>query len=140
MPYGSARTSALRDLRCAAEVGLEGEVLQSIAGGQLQRIVDGEEPADFGPAPGGGGLGPRDLARERAISYLATACYTIYRGNDPVEPLSLALLAVRYMDGPDARDAAPLIEYALEHAGEHLAGAPAAVAAQLVLGTPRAVA
>jgi hypothetical protein len=97
MPYGSARNSALRDLRCAAEVGLSGEVLQSIAGEQLARIVDGEDPADFGPPPSVD-LGPRELARERAISYLATACFTMFRGNDATEPLSLAALAVRHMD------------------------------------------
>jgi predicted TIM-barrel fold metal-dependent hydrolase len=139
MPYGAARIAALRDLRCAREVGLEGDVLRSIAGEQLERIVDGDEPADFGPAPSPVDLGPRDLARERAISYLATAAYTTFRGNDATEPLSLARLAVQYMDGPVARDAAPLVDYALEHVGEPLpAGVDAIIAAQLVLGTPSA--
>ena len=138
MPYGSARTSTLRDLRCAAQVGLGGEVLQSIAGAQLARIVAGEEPADLGPTPRFD-LGPRELARERAIAYLATACFTMFRENDATEPLSLARLAVRYMDDPSAREAAPLIDYALDAiAEEPIAGAHAATAAQLVLGTPAA--
>ena len=56
-----------------------------------------------------------------------------------IVPLSLAALAVRYMDSPAAREAAPLIEYALANHDEHqLAGAYAAMAAQLVLGTPSA--
>jgi predicted TIM-barrel fold metal-dependent hydrolase len=138
MPYGAARIAALRDLRCAFEVGLEGEVLQSIAGGQLERIMAGEDPADFGPAPTVD-LGPRDLARERAISYLTAAAITTFLGGDATEPLSLARLAVRYMDGPVGRDSAMLIDYALELAGEGPpVGVDVIIAAQLVLGTPAA--
>lgn len=142
MPYGSARFSALRDLRCAFQVGLEGEVLQSIAGGQLERIVAGEEPADLGPAPGHGGLGARDLVRERGIAYLATACQAMYRGHDATEPLSLARLALRGSPRTEVRQADALTEAALqalvEWPAEPLAGVYAAMAAQLVLGTPAA--
>jgi hypothetical protein len=142
MPYGSARYSALRDLRCAFQLGLEGEVLQSIAGGQLHRILGGEEPADFGPAPGFGGLGRRDLVAERGIAYLATACVAMFREFDPVEPLSLARLALGHSNRPEILQADALVEDALRIVAEHpedpRAAVYAAMGAQLVLGTPSA--
>jgi hypothetical protein len=142
MPYGSARYSALRDLRCAAQMGLEGEVLQSIAGGQIERILSGEEPLDFGPAPGFGGLGDRDLAAERAIAYLATACVAMFRGFDPTEPLSLARLATAPSRRPEMVAADGLIEAALgivtENPDAPRAAAEVAMGAQLLIGTPAA--
>lgn len=142
MPYGSARFSALRDLRCAFQIGLSGEVLQSIAGEQLDRIVAGEEPLDLGPAPGFGSLGERDLVAERGIVYLATACVAMFRGFDPTEPLSLARLALQHSKRPEILAADALVETALamrtDHPDDSLAGAYPALGAQLVLGTPAA--
>jgi predicted TIM-barrel fold metal-dependent hydrolase len=142
MPYGSARFSTVRDLRCAVQVGLDGDVLESIVGAQLERIVAGEEPIDLGPAPGHAGLGERDLVAERGIVYLATACQAMFRGVDPVEPLSLARLALRHSSRPEILEADALVESALEaaaaHPAEQRAGVYAALAAHLVLGTPAA--
>lgn len=142
MPYGSARFSALRDLRCAFELGLQGEVLQSIAGQQLARIVEGQDPVDFGPAPGLGGLGTRDLVAERAISYLAAACLLMFRDLDPAEPLSLARLALGHSRRPEVATADSLVRRAQEILAERpdrpLDGALPALGAQLVLGTPSA--
>jgi predicted TIM-barrel fold metal-dependent hydrolase len=142
MPYGSARYSALRDLRCAAQVGLGPEALVSITGGQLERIVAGDEPLDLGPAPGAAMLGERDLIAERGIAYLATACQGMFRGMDPTEPLSLARLALRDSARPEIMQADALVATAAELAAtnpdEPRAGAYAAIGAQLVLGTPAA--
>lgn len=142
MPYGAGRFSALRDVRCALQVGLGPEALRSIAGGQLERIVAGEEPADLGPAPGFGGLGPRDLTAERGIAYLATACQMMFRGLDPSEPLALARLALAHAPAPMARQADALTAVAQEltsaHPAEERAGLYPAMAAQLLLGTPAA--
>lgn len=142
MPYGSARFSALRDLRCAAQMGLPAEALVSIAGGQLERIVAGEDPIDLGPAPGFGCLGARDLEIERGIAYLATACQAMFRGLDAREPLSLARLALHHSVRPAAQEADALTERALEAAAgdptDPRAGLYAAMGAQLVLGTPAA--
>ncbi len=142
MPYGSGRFAALSDLRCAEQAGLSVEALVAIAGGQLDRIVTGEEPADLGPAPGHGGLGPRDLIAERGIAYLAVACQLMFRGLDPIEPLSLARLALRDSRRPEVAAADELAEMAIElssaHPPEQRAGIAAAAAAQLLLGTPAA--
>ena len=142
MPYGNARFSATRDIRCALQVGLGPDALRSIAGEQLARIVAGEDPADLGPAPGTAGLGDRDLEAERGIAYLSAACQLMFRHVDPTEPLSLARLALRYDRRPSVQRADELVAAALEavatHPPEERPGLPAALAAQLVLGTPAA--
>jgi hypothetical protein len=142
MPYGSARYSALRDLRCAFQVGLGTEALVSIAGAQLDRIVRGEDPLDLGPAPGAAGLGARDLICERGIAYLATACQAMFLGVPAIEPLSLARLALRDSRRPEIVQADELVQVALQLTADHPPHKRAAVypamAAQLVLGTPSA--
>lgn len=142
MPYGSARYSALRDLRCAAQVGLDGDALRSIAGEQLERILRGEDPIELGPPPGLDVLGPRDLVAERGIAYLGAACQMMFRGYDPAEPLSLARLALRDSPLEDVRAADALTARAAELAAttppEERAGIYPAMAAQLLLGTPAA--
>lgn len=142
MPYGSARFAALRDLRCAAELGLGADAVRAIAGAQLERVIRGEEPIDLGPAPGLGRLGPRDLVCERGIAYLASACQAMFRRLDPSEPLSLARLALRDAPGAAAREADALVAAAARAAAadgpEARSGIYAALGAQLVLGTPRA--
>ena len=66
MPYAPGLLAAYVFLRVARAVGHGPEVLRSIAGEQLARVVAGEEPADLGPAPGPRGRGPaRDRGRAR---------------------------------------------------------------------------
>ena len=142
MPYGAARYSALRDLRCAFQVGFDADALRAMCGEQLERIVTGEDPAELGPAPGADCLGGRDLAVERGIVYLATACNAMFRGVDPAENLTLARLALRDHGSPAALEADRLVEIALETLADHpdqpRAPINAAMGAQLVLGTPAA--
>src|SRR4051794_24708458 len=142
MPYGGARFASLTDLRCAAQVGLGPEALRSIFGEQLERILTGQEPADLGPAPGPDVLGRRDLAAERGIAYLAAACMAMFRGVSAIEPISLARLALQDGRSGSIAEADRLAERALELMAEHpdvpRAGTYAALAAQLVLGTPAA--
>jgi len=142
MPYGCARYSAVRDLRCAAQVGLGPDALRSIFSEQLERIISGDEPIDLGPAPGTRGLGERDLAAESGIAYLAGAAMVMFRGFDPTEPIKLARLALHGARGGFIAQADALAERALELLAENpdvpRAGAYAALGAQLVLGTPAA--
>jgi hypothetical protein len=116
--------------------------LRSVFGEQLQRIVTGADPIDLGPAPGTSRIGERDLVAERGIAYLAAACQMMFREHDPTEPLSLARLALRDADTPCARAADALTAQAAETAAanppESRAGVHAAMAAQLLLGTPAA--
>jgi predicted TIM-barrel fold metal-dependent hydrolase len=141
MPYGPARFAALAFLRCAQAVGSSADALRAMAGGQLERIVAGDEPADVGPAPEAGVLGARDLASERAVAYLTAAVQISFRGGDPAEPLSLARLALR----PARNDAMARADALVAAAQDALAGHPGlrepvtypALAAQVLLGTAR---
>jgi predicted TIM-barrel fold metal-dependent hydrolase len=95
MPYGPGVATAFIFARVARAVGLPVDAMRAIAGEQLARVVDGEEPLDLGPAPGAGALGPRVIEAERALSYAATALHVAFRGHDPTEPLALARIACR---------------------------------------------
>ncbi|HVW17089.1 MAG TPA: amidohydrolase family protein [Solirubrobacteraceae bacterium] len=150
MPYGAARAAATTSLRCAAEVGLDDDAVALIAGAQLARVVEGEEPIDAGPAPGAGVLGGRDLVAERGINYLGAAFQVMIRGGDPREALALGRLAFR----PAATEVVAYADRLVERAQETLAvesdliGADdfervraalmPVLAAQLLLGTPKA--
>ena len=93
MPYAPGVMAAFLFRRCAAAVGLGEEAVRSIAGGQVARVVAGEEPLDVGPPPGLGALGERLLEGERVATYCAVAAQLGYRGFDPVEALQLARTA-----------------------------------------------
>ena len=141
MPYGNALFHGLAFLRCGAAVGLGSDALAVMAGAQLERVLAGEAPVDLGPAPGSAALGPRDLAFERVVGHLSIACHEAFRGLDPTEPLSLALLACHRLDGhPVAPWCAELIEATLElYAGgeEPVPGTIyGAMGAQVLAGTP----
>jgi uncharacterized protein len=107
MPYGPGMYAAWSDLRLAASVGLGEDAIRSIAGGQLDRLVRGEEPLDLGPPPGAAALGPRLPAAERAIAHLTAAVHSSFRGCDPQEAFALARLACQTA-GPDDPSAAVL--------------------------------
>ena len=63
-PYGQPLHAAAFQLRYALLVGLDGDQIRTIAGGQIERILAGEEPADLGPPPGPpGAQDPGDGAR-----------------------------------------------------------------------------
>ncbi len=53
MPYGGGVFASLAMIRCALQAGLSAEAIASIAGGQLQRVLDGEPRARSRPGPGG---------------------------------------------------------------------------------------
>ena len=93
MPYGPGVIAAFIFLRVSAAVGLPPEVRREIAGGQLARVVAGEDPVDLGPPPGAAAVGERVIESERVVSYAGTALQLAYRGIDPTEPLALARLA-----------------------------------------------
>ena len=92
MPYGGPRFPSFTMLRCARAVGLTPEQAAAIAGGQLTRVVGGEDLVDLGPAPGDGALGRRILSYERVIGYLTAAVQMTFRQGDATEALALARL------------------------------------------------
>jgi hypothetical protein len=137
--------AAWADLRLAAAVGMDEDRVRSIMGGQLARLVAGEDPLDLGPPRGVEALGPRLPAAERAIAHLTAAAHGAFRGGDPVEALALARLACQTPgpDDPSARVLGTVDRFAVL-ANERLAANPddiapiamAAIAGQIVAGTP----
>jgi len=148
MPYGSGRVASFATMRCAREVGLSGEQIAGIAGEQIERLLRGEPPADYGPAPGRDVLGDRWLAGERIIAYGGAAAQLAFRGGDPTEPLSLARLACQVPTGGSDGDEPTLLalcDELLAMSLERLERDPEArrpgvyptIAAILLAGTPR---
>ena len=90
-PYGEPLNAAALHLRCALAAGLGREAIVSIAGGQIERILAGEDPADAGPPPGP--PGPLDPSMERVCSHLLTAVGRGIAGGDVTESVALARLA-----------------------------------------------
>ena len=98
-PYALPLTSAVAHLRLAAQAGLGPAAQRSIAGGQLERLLDGREPLDAGPPPGL--PRPLDPLLERTVSHLAQACARTFVRGDAEEPVALARLACAVgEDGP----------------------------------------
>jgi uncharacterized protein len=90
-PYGLPLTSAVQHLRLAIQAGLGADALRSIAGGQMQRLLDGDDPLDAGPAPGASR--PIDPLLERVVSHSAQAIARMFGRSDPSEPVALTKLA-----------------------------------------------
>lgn len=100
-PYGRPLVSAALHLRLALQAGLEARAVRSIAGAQLERVLDGGEPLDAGPAPGN--TKPLDLLLERTVSHLNQAVARSFDRGSPDEPVALARLACAVgEDGPHA--------------------------------------
>jgi len=118
-PYGLPLTSAALHLRLAVQAGLEPAAVRSIAGGQLERILDGGEPADAGPAPMTSR--PLDLLLERTVSHLNQAVARTFVHGGAEEPVALAKLACAVgEDGPHA-DVFAAVLGLIELYEEHLA-------------------
>jgi hypothetical protein len=145
MPYGPGVTTAFIFLRVARAMGLGPEALASIAGGQLTRLMAGEEPEDLGPPPGADALGMRIIEAERVVSYCSAAMQIAFRGLDPTEPLALARLACRTSRDDEVAALLHFVDRLLEIAQENLAAdpepramAPATMLAVTIAGTPGA--
>jgi uncharacterized protein len=146
MPYAPGLLAAYVFLRVARAVGHGSEVLRSIAGEQLARVVAGEEPADLGPAPGPEAVGRRVIEAERVVTYCAAGLQIAFRGMDPGEPIALARLACRTCRDGDVRALLSYIDELLaigqESAAAHpdvpFAIMPATLLAMVLAGTPEA--
>ena len=146
MPYGPGLTTAFIFLRVARAVGLGADAMRAIAGGQLDRIMAGDDPLDLGPAPGAAAVGPRVIDAERVVAYCATALQLAFRGIDPTESIALARLACRTGRNDDTGLLLTYVDRLLEIALENLrdepetprAPTPALLLALTVAGTPTA--
>jgi predicted TIM-barrel fold metal-dependent hydrolase len=116
-PYGLPVHSAAVQLRFALAAGLDKAQLDSVVGGQLERLLRGEEPLDAGPAPGP--TGPLDPGMERVGSHLLTAMGRAFGEAETTESVALADLACE-AEGEHPRAAAAirrLIAEAQRHDG-----------------------
>jgi hypothetical protein len=103
IPFGTPASAIIIAFRAALQAGLSAEQLAGVAGGQIQRLIDREEPLDLGPAPGGDAA-RTDLLLDRVGYYLVCAFATIIHGGNASEYADLARLACRV--GHDAPQAA----------------------------------
>ena len=90
-PYGLPVMSAVIALRCALQAGLGPDAMRSVAGGQMERLLEGEPGADAGPAPHR--VVPLDPHLERVVTHLVSAMGRAFARTDPSEPIALARLA-----------------------------------------------
>jgi predicted TIM-barrel fold metal-dependent hydrolase len=91
-PYGTPVAHSIFMIRCALQSGLSADQIRSVMGGQIERLVETQEPLDAGPA-----LNRRerttDVLLQRVETFLATAIGRIFSGGDAAETLALTKLA-----------------------------------------------
>jgi len=121
-PYGRIPTGALQTLRIGRQAGLSDEQLRLVLGGQLARLLDGEEPLDVGPPPAGERISV-DVLLDRVATFLTGAFAQIVRGQDGDEMLALARLACAVpADAPQTAHCRLIVE--LMDAADRLRDAP----------------
>ncbi len=96
-PYSTPSFAATMNLRYAMQAGLDADALRSVFGGQMTRILAGEDPLNAGPAPGHAGL-DRDPLLDRVYTFLAASIGQMFQGVDPAETLALTALACEVGD------------------------------------------
>lgn len=92
IPFGSPAQSMVIAFRVALQAGLTADQVAAVAGGQLERLVAGEDLIDAGPAPGAAAL-RSDPLLDRVNYYLVCAFSTLLAGGSPAEFADLARLA-----------------------------------------------
>jgi uncharacterized protein len=97
MPYGTTLLQSILALRCALQAGLSADQVREIAGGQLTRILAGEEPLDLGPPPGDVRVAG-DLLLERVHTYLITSAGRMMISDKAPDYIGLARLACEVGD------------------------------------------
>jgi uncharacterized protein len=97
-PFGTPAAAAIVAIRCALHVGLAAAQVEAIAGGQLARILAGDEPLDLGPAPGPGA--PRPPLTDRVFALLVGALSRMLEGRPADGLVQLALLGCQ-VEGDD---------------------------------------
>jgi uncharacterized protein len=121
-PYGLPLMSAVTHLRLAVQAGVPPTALRSIAGAQLERILEGADPEPAGPPPRPSE--PLDPLLERTVSHLNQAIGRTFGRGDPEEPVALARLACAVgEESPHAELFAAVLEL-LDLYEQHLAPPP----------------
>lgn len=110
IPFGTPRQTAIGSFRSALQAGLSAAQIESVASGQLARIVAGEDTIDLGPAPCP--QGPRsDPLLARVNGFLIAAFATALAGGSALEFIDLARLSCQVGDGaPQSAHCAAILE------------------------------
>ena len=104
-PYGRPMNSAVTHMRFALQAGVGPDALRSIAGGQIERVLAGEDlEHHYRPS---GESEPISPHLERVVDHLVGAVSQVVTGNEPTEPVSLARLAC---DAGGDDEARPLLD------------------------------
>jgi predicted TIM-barrel fold metal-dependent hydrolase len=115
IPFGTPQLAVIGSFRAALQAGLSIEQIQSVASGQLERILAREEVLDAGPAPSPQGT-RSDPLLARVNYFLTSAFATALAGGSSFEFIDLARLACLVgEDAPQAAHCAAILEL-LEHA------------------------
>lgn len=124
LPYCTPLSASLEVARCAWQVGLSPAQVSAVLGGQFARLVDGLEPLDLGPAPGGNGCAGGEAAAygpllEIVSTNLLCSLEAMQRGDDAGVPLDVARHACDVApgdpDGPVLCSVLALLELYDEH-------------------------
>jgi predicted TIM-barrel fold metal-dependent hydrolase len=97
IPFASPAEAVILTGRIALEAGLSEEQLRSVFGGQLERLLAGEEPLDVGAVAGE--ITPLDPELERVYVNLMVATERLLGGDDPGQGLDLARAVVMGGEG-----------------------------------------
>jgi uncharacterized protein len=100
-PYGTPAAAAIVAIRCALQAGLTDAQIEAVTGGQLRRLLAGDDPADLGPAPGPPPSRPPLL--DRVFALLIAALARMLDGEPATGLLQLARLGCQVEQGtPEA--------------------------------------
>jgi uncharacterized protein len=110
IPFGTPQQAAVASFRSALQAGLSRAQLESVACGQLERILAGDDTLDLGPAVSPHGT-RQDPLLARVDYFLTCASSTALAGGSPLEFLDLARLACQVGDdAPQAAHCAAIVE------------------------------
>jgi predicted TIM-barrel fold metal-dependent hydrolase len=143
-PYGTPAAAAIVAIRCALHAGLTAAQIEAVTGGQLERILAGDNPLDLGPAPGS--PPPRPPLLDRVFALLAGALARMLDGRTATGILRLARLGCQADPGsqeaPLLQDIAELLDRQQRYAqttprdGRRAAGFHLVLTAATLAATP----
>jgi predicted TIM-barrel fold metal-dependent hydrolase len=94
-PYCTPLSGAHTAIRCGLQAGLDEEQLTLVMGGQFERLLDGADPLDAGPAPEPTVLDP---SLERIYVVLCAGLEALQRGDEIGQLMDLARHGCRVAD------------------------------------------
>jgi hypothetical protein len=110
IPFGTPKQTVIGVFRAALQAGLNDEQLASVASGQLERIVAGEDTLDVGPAPHPEGT-RADPLLSRVNFFIVAAFATALAGGSDFEFIDLARLSCLVgEDAPQAAHCAAIVD------------------------------